>query len=199
MEAARQIQKAVRKQQSAESNLPSSTCTSNEMVSTKRSECVQVALVVRPLLSHEPPGSECLRQTEPGKPEVILDCAPFPFAFDHVGGPSSGVASVFEACVAPTLLPNVIRGCNATVLAYGQVMAGVSCYVCHVLDISAGQASWIVDLIYSPASADPAPLSLSFLLSDWLRQDACHGIWSAGWSRSRLNPDDCCAALSAAA
>lgn len=104
-----------------DSNMPAAASASSEMVSTKRSECVQVALVVRPLLSHEPPGSECLRQTEVGKPEVVLDCAPFPFAFDHVSGPSSGVASVYDACVAPALLPNVIRGCNATVLAYGQV------------------------------------------------------------------------------
>jgi hypothetical protein len=104
-----------------ESSALSAASAPNEMVSTKRSECVQVALVVRPLLSHEPPGSECLRQTEIGKPEVVLDCAPFPFAFDHVSGPSSGVSSVYDACVAPALLPNVIRGCNATVLAYGQV------------------------------------------------------------------------------
>jgi hypothetical protein len=104
-----------------DNHAPSAASTSNEMISTKRSECVQVALVMRPLLSHEPAGSECLRQTECGKPEVVLDCAPFPFAFDHVSGPSSGVASVYDACVAPALLPNVIRGCNATVLAYGQV------------------------------------------------------------------------------
>jgi len=120
MEAANRIQKAVRRRQSFDSSTPAAAGTSSEMVSTKRSECVQVALVVRPLLSHEPAGSECLRQTEPGKPEVVLDCAPYPFAFDHVSGPSSGVASVFDACVRPTLLPNVVRGCNATVLAYGQ-------------------------------------------------------------------------------
>lgn len=105
-----------------------------EMVSTRRSECVQVALVVRPLLPHEPRGSECLHQPQPEKPEVVLDCAPFPFAFDHVGGPEGGISSVYDACVAPTLLPNVLRGCNATVLAYGQTGSGKT----HTMGSGAG-------------------------------------------------------------
>ena len=96
---------------------------STTLVSSRKSESVRVALSIRPLLANElgNGAEECLRATEPGKPEVILTsdkCAPFPFAFDHVEDPrGKGIAGVFEACVQDKLLGNVLCGYNATVLA----------------------------------------------------------------------------------
>lgn len=102
------------------------------LVSSRKSESVRVALSIRPLLANElgNGAEECLRVTEPGKPEVRLTsdkCAPFPFAFDHVEDPrGKGIAGVFESCVQDKLLGNVLCGYNATVLAYGQTGSGKS-------------------------------------------------------------------------
>ena len=104
----------------------------SQLVSSRKSESVRVALSIRPLLANErgSGAEECLRITEPGKPEVVLTsdkCAPFPFAFDHVEDPrGTGIAGVFEACVRDKLLGNVLCGYNATVLAYGQTGSGKS-------------------------------------------------------------------------
>ena len=103
---------------------------STTLVSSRKSESVRVALSIRPLLANElgNGAEECLRVTEPGKPEVILTsdkCAPFPFAFDHVEDPrGKGIAGVFESCVQDKLIGNVLCGYNATVLAYGQTGSG---------------------------------------------------------------------------
>ena len=103
-----------------------------ELVSSKKSESVRVALSIRPLLAHERVNGaeEVVRMPEAGKPEVVITsekCAPFPFAFDHVEDPrGDGIGGVFRACVKDKLLGNVLCGYNATVLAYGQTGSGKS-------------------------------------------------------------------------
>ena len=100
---------------------------SKQMVSSRKSEAVSTALIIRPLLAHErgAGAEECVRLAEGGRPEVVLTVAPFPFLFDHVeDARGSGAGGIFEGCVKEKLLSNVFQGFNATVLAYGQTGSG---------------------------------------------------------------------------
>ncbi|TQD89180.1 hypothetical protein C1H46_025263 [Malus baccata] len=83
------------------------------------SECVRVAVNVRPLITSEllVGCTDCI-SVVPGEPQVQIGT--HSFTYDYVYG-SSGLPSnaVYDDCVAP-LVDALFHGYNATVLAYGQ-------------------------------------------------------------------------------
>ncbi|KAM1427671.1 hypothetical protein ACFX1T_019751 [Malus domestica] len=87
------------------------------------SECVQVAVNVRPLITSEllVGCTDCI-SVVPGEPQVQIGT--HSFTYDYVYG-SSGLPSnaVYDDCVAP-LVDALFHGYNATVLAYGQTGSG---------------------------------------------------------------------------
>ncbi|KAL6179342.1 hypothetical protein ACLB2K_050858 [Fragaria x ananassa] len=87
------------------------------------SECVRVAVNIRPLITSEllVGCTDCI-SVVPGEPQVQIGT--HTFTYDYVYGstalPSS---SVYDDCVAP-LVDALFHGYNATVLAYGQTGSG---------------------------------------------------------------------------
>lgn len=87
------------------------------------SQCVKVAVHIRPLISSERlQGCKDCITVIPGKPQVQIGS--HSFTFDHVyGSTGSPSSAIFEECVAP-LVDGLFHGYNATVLAYGQTGSG---------------------------------------------------------------------------
>ncbi|XP_071925031.1 kinesin-like protein KIN-4C isoform X1 [Coffea arabica] len=87
------------------------------------SQCVRVAVNVRPLVTHELVAgcTDCITAV-PGEPQVQIGS--HAFTFDYVFG-SAGLSSsrIFDECVAP-LVDALFHGYNGTVLAYGQTGSG---------------------------------------------------------------------------
>ncbi|KAH9314827.1 hypothetical protein KI387_023454 [Taxus chinensis] len=86
-------------------------------------QCVQVAVNIRPLINHErlQGCKECITVIS-GEPQVQIGT--HSFTFDHVyGSTATPSLAVFEECVAP-LVDGLFQGYNATVLAYGQTGSG---------------------------------------------------------------------------
>ncbi|XP_050159290.1 kinesin-like protein KIN-4C isoform X2 [Malus sylvestris] len=87
------------------------------------SECVRVAVNVRPLITSEllVGCTDCI-SVVPGEPQVQIGT--HSFTYDYVYG-STGLPSnaVYDDCVAP-LVDALFHGYNATVLAYGQTGSG---------------------------------------------------------------------------
>ncbi|KAK1275699.1 Kinesin-like protein FLA10 [Acorus gramineus] len=87
------------------------------------SQCVRVAVNVRPLITSELliGCADCVTFV-PGEPQVQIGA--HAFTFDHVyGNGASPSSAVFDDCVAP-LVDALFHGYNATVLAYGQTGSG---------------------------------------------------------------------------
>ncbi|XP_067467908.1 kinesin-like protein KIF27 [Thunnus thynnus] len=87
------------------------------------SECVRVAVRVRPLLPKEVLHNHqvCIRVV-PGSAQVMLGSDRL-FSFDHAFGPTASQDEVYESCVQP-LLEALLDGYNATVFCYGQTGSG---------------------------------------------------------------------------
>ncbi|XP_010277504.1 PREDICTED: kinesin-like protein KIN-4C isoform X2 [Nelumbo nucifera] len=87
------------------------------------SQCVRVAVNIRPLITTEllVGCTDCITVV-PGEPQVQIGS--HAFTFDYVyGSTASPSSSIFEDCVAP-LVDALFHGYNATVLAYGQTGSG---------------------------------------------------------------------------
>ncbi|OVA10479.1 Kinesin [Macleaya cordata] len=87
------------------------------------SQCVRVAVNVRPLINTELllGCTDCI-SVVPGEPQVQIGS--HAFTFDYVyGSMASPSCSIFDDCVAP-LVDALFHGYNATVLAYGQTGSG---------------------------------------------------------------------------
>ncbi|MQL87255.1 hypothetical protein Taro_019809 [Colocasia esculenta] len=88
-----------------------------------KSECVRVAVNIRPLIQSELllGCSDCVTVT-PGEPQVQIGA--HTFTYDYVYGNSGCPSSaLYDDCVAP-LIDAIFHGYNATVLAYGQTGSG---------------------------------------------------------------------------
>ncbi|KAA8528360.1 hypothetical protein F0562_035715 [Nyssa sinensis] len=87
------------------------------------SQCVRVAVNIRPLVTSEllVGCTDCITVV-PGEPQVQIGSHAFTFdyVFGNTGCPSS---KIFEKCVAP-LVDALFHGYNGTVLAYGQTGSG---------------------------------------------------------------------------
>ncbi|XP_068653718.1 kinesin-like protein KIN-4C [Aristolochia californica] len=87
------------------------------------SQCVKVAVNIRPLIATEllVGCTDCVTVTS-GEPQVQIGS--HAFTFDHVfGGGGAPSSQIFDDCVAP-LVESLFSGYNATVLAYGQTGSG---------------------------------------------------------------------------
>lgn len=82
---------------------------------------VRVALRIRPQIPRELiDACRMCTQVTPGEPQIILGVDKA-FTFDHVFDVDSHQAEVYNACVE-RLVEGALKGYNATVLAYGQVV-----------------------------------------------------------------------------
>lgn len=87
------------------------------------SQCVRVAVNVRPLITPELllGCTDCI-SVVPGEPQVQIGS--HSFTYDHVyGSMGSPCTALYDDCVAP-LVDALFHGYNATVLAYGQTGSG---------------------------------------------------------------------------
>uniref|UniRef100_A0A2N9FKI7 Kinesin motor domain-containing protein n=1 Tax=Fagus sylvatica TaxID=28930 RepID=A0A2N9FKI7_FAGSY len=87
------------------------------------SQCVRVAVNVRPLITPELllGCTDCI-SVVPGEPQVQIGS--HSFTYDHVyGSMGSPSTALYDDCVAP-LVDALFHGYNATVLAYGQTGSG---------------------------------------------------------------------------
>lgn len=87
------------------------------------SQCVRVAVNVRPLITPELliGCTDCITIV-PGEPQVQIGS--HAFTFDYVyGNGGSPCSTIYKDCVAP-LVDALLHGYNATVLAYGQTGSG---------------------------------------------------------------------------
>ncbi|XP_031377202.1 kinesin-like protein KIN-4C isoform X3 [Punica granatum] len=87
------------------------------------SQCVRVAVNIRPLITPELLNgcTDCITVI-PGEPQVQIGS--HVFTYDYVyGNKGSPSSSIFDDCVAP-LVEALFHGYNATVLAYGQTGSG---------------------------------------------------------------------------
>ncbi|KAJ6930352.1 kinesin-like protein KIN-4C [Populus alba x Populus x berolinensis] len=87
------------------------------------SECVRVAVNIRPLITPELLiGCTDIITVVPGEPQVQIGS--HSFTYDYVyGSTASPSLEIFNDCVAP-LVEALLNGYNATVLAYGQTGSG---------------------------------------------------------------------------
>ncbi|KAJ1424769.1 P-loop containing nucleoside triphosphate hydrolase [Sesbania bispinosa] len=89
----------------------------------ENSECVRVAVNIRPLITSELllGCTDCI-SVAPGEPQVQIGSHSFTYdyVYDSTGPPSS---AIYNDCVAP-LVDALFHGYNATVLAYGQTGSG---------------------------------------------------------------------------
>ncbi|KAJ8762575.1 hypothetical protein K2173_008014 [Erythroxylum novogranatense] len=93
------------------------------MTEMDNSECVRVAVNIRPLITPELINgcTDCITVV-PGEPQVQIGS--HSFTYDYVyGSTGSPSSSIFDDCVAP-LVDALFHGYNATVLAYGQTGSG---------------------------------------------------------------------------
>eukprot|EP00756_Hemistasia_phaeocysticola_P030523 Hpha_TRINITY_DN16296_c2_g1::TRINITY_DN16296_c2_g1_i1::g.11342::m.11342/K10395/KIF4_21_27; kinesin family member 4/21/27 len=83
---------------------------------------VRVAVRLRPLLPKEVQDDArvCVRALDQSQVVVGKDRA---FTFDHLFGPDSNQAGVYEVCVKP-LMAQFLKGYNCTIFAYGQTGTG---------------------------------------------------------------------------
>ncbi|KAE8666761.1 Kinesin-like protein BC2 [Hibiscus syriacus] len=89
----------------------------------ENSECVRVAVNIRPLITTELLNgcTDCITVV-PGEPQVQIGS--HAFTYDYVyGGAGSPSSAIYDDCVAP-LVDALFHGYNATVLAYGQTGSG---------------------------------------------------------------------------
>ncbi|XP_030542638.1 kinesin-like protein KIN-4C [Rhodamnia argentea] len=103
-----------------EARPPVSSGSANEKDS---SQCVKVAVNIRPLITSELliGCTDCITVV-PGEPQVQIGS--HSFTYDHVyGSTGSPSSAIFNDSVAP-LVDALCRGYNATVLAYGQTGSG---------------------------------------------------------------------------
>ncbi|XP_030933548.1 kinesin-like protein KIN-4C [Quercus lobata] len=95
----------------------------SEVKSVDSSQCVRVAVNVRPLITSELllGCTDCI-SVVPGEPQVQIGS--HSFTFDYVyGSTGSPCYALFDDCVSP-LVDALFHGYNATVLAYGQTGSG---------------------------------------------------------------------------
>lgn len=94
-----------------------------EATNAESSQCVRVAVNIRPLITSELllGCTDCI-STVPGEPQVQIGS--HSFTYDYVYGSSAPPCSaLYDDCVAP-LVDALFHGYNATVLAYGQTGSG---------------------------------------------------------------------------
>ncbi|XP_030499226.2 kinesin-like protein KIN-4C isoform X2 [Cannabis sativa] len=86
------------------------------------SQCVRVAVNIRPLITSEVlfGCTDCI-SVVPGEPQVQIGS--HSFTYDYVYGGTGSPSTIYEDCVAP-LVDALFHGYNATVLAYGQTGSG---------------------------------------------------------------------------
>ncbi|KAH9690361.1 kinesin-like protein KIN-4C [Citrus sinensis] len=87
------------------------------------SQCVRVAVNIRPLITSELliGCTDCITVV-PGEPQVQIGS--HAFTYDYVyGSTASPSTAIYDDCVAP-LVEALVHGYNATVLAYGQTGSG---------------------------------------------------------------------------
>ncbi|GAV66836.1 LOW QUALITY PROTEIN: Kinesin domain-containing protein [Cephalotus follicularis] len=86
------------------------------------SQCVRVAVNIRPLITSELliGCTDCITVV-PGEPQVQIGS--HAFTYDYVYGGGSPSSAIYNDCVAP-LVDALLHGYNATVLAYGQTGSG---------------------------------------------------------------------------
>lgn len=84
--------------------------------------CVQVAVRIRPLLSHEGSSEENCVSNRANMIQIGGSQGPR-FTFDHVFTAADNQATLFETRIRP-LVHQCLEGYNATVLAYGQTGSG---------------------------------------------------------------------------
>nr|POE49803.1 kinesin-like protein kin-4c [Quercus suber] len=95
----------------------------SEVRSVDSSQCVRVAVNVRPLITSELllGCTDCI-SVVPGEPQVQIGS--HSFTFDYVyGSTGSPCSALYDDCVSP-LVDALFHGYNATVLAYGQTGSG---------------------------------------------------------------------------
>ncbi|KAL8492277.1 hypothetical protein ACS0TY_023779 [Phlomoides rotata] len=93
------------------------------MEACESSQCVRVAVNIRPLVTPELLQG-CTDCVTVYPPEKQVHIGSHSFTFDHVFGSSgSTCSSIFDECVAP-LVDALFHGYNGTVLAYGQTGSG---------------------------------------------------------------------------
>ncbi|KAH7524747.1 hypothetical protein FEM48_Zijuj06G0152200 [Ziziphus jujuba var. spinosa] len=94
-----------------------------ETKSVDSSQCVRVAVNIRPLITSELllGCTDCI-SVVPGEPQVQIGSHAFTYdyVYGNTGSPSS---AIYNDCVAP-LVDALFHGYNATVLAYGQTGSG---------------------------------------------------------------------------
>ncbi|KAK2430062.1 hypothetical protein P8452_43525 [Trifolium repens] len=86
-------------------------------------QCVRVAVNIRPLISTEllHGCTNCIT-VPPGEPQVQIGTHAFTYDFVY-GSTGSAPSAIYDECVAP-LVDALFHGYNATVLAYGQTGSG---------------------------------------------------------------------------